>query len=198
MSICFVLGNGRSRLEIQPEKLKSKGKVYACNAIYRDFIPNYLIAVDAKMVIELTENSIQTKTEVWTNYNKRYKDFQGLHYFNPNKGWSSGPTALWLASVNAINSEVKEVYILGFDYTGIDNKLFNNVYADTKNYKRSTEPATFFGNWMSQTENVIKDFPQLTYIRVLGPGNIDFDWKKYKNYKTVSYTEFKNLINYEN
>ena len=33
----FILGNGQSRLGVNLEKLKEYGKVYGCNAIYRDF-----------------------------------------------------------------------------------------------------------------------------------------------------------------
>jgi len=40
----FVLGNGRSRLEISLDDLKKHGRVYGCNALYRDFIPDVLIA----------------------------------------------------------------------------------------------------------------------------------------------------------
>jgi hypothetical protein len=200
MATAFVLGNGRSRLQINPLELKNIGKLYACNAVYRDFMPNYLIAVDAKMIIELTENGIQNKTEVWTNPNRRYHGFQGLHYFNPSKGWSSGPTALWLASVNIMNTfePVKEIYILGFDYVGIENKKFNNVYSDTKNYKRSVEPATFFGNWLTQTESVIKEFKDVKYYRVIDDGQFVPPWTGLSNIEHISFNTFKSKVNYQN
>lgn len=200
MAISFVLGNGRSRLAITPEKLKVTGKIYACNAIYRDFIPDYLIAVDAKMIVELTDQGIQNKTEVWTNPNKKYHTLKGLHYFNPSKGWSSGPTALWLASVNIMNTfeDQKEIYILGFDYVGLNgNKTFNNVYADTENYKKSMQPPTFFGNWVSQTEQVVKEFKDVKYYRVIEKGTFKPQWG-YPNLEHITYEEFKARINYQN
>ena len=200
MSTAFVLGNGRSRLAIIPEKLKDRGKIYACNAIYRDFIPDYLIAVDSKMIVELMENGIQNKTEVWTNPNKKYQGYTGLNMFNPSKGWSSGPTALWLASVNIMNTfePIKEIYILGFDYVGLNtNKNFNNVYADTKNYKRSVEPPTFFGNWLTQTEQVIKEFKEIKYYRVIEQGTFVPTWH-YQNIEHITYEEFKTRIDYQN
>ena len=40
---CFVLGNGRSRLCIQPSDLIGYGKIYGCNALYREFDPDFLI-----------------------------------------------------------------------------------------------------------------------------------------------------------
>ena len=51
--------------------------------------------------------------EVWTNPNKAYHGFHGFHYFQPSKGWSSGPTALWLASTHGHDT----IYILGFDFS---------------------------------------------------------------------------------
>ena len=199
MATAFVLGNGRSRLAITPEKLRNAGKLYACNAVYRDFVPDYLIAVDSKMVVELNEAGIQHKTAVWTNYNKQTEKFQGLNYLNPSKGWSSGPTALWLASVHLSESASdKEIYILGFDYTGLENnKYFNNVYADTRNYKKSVEPATFFGNWLLQTEQVIKEFKDIKYYRVIENGTFVPDWT-HLNIEHITYEEFKTRIKYQN
>ena len=46
MSKVFVLGNGESRKNINLDDLKTKGVVYGCNALYRDFTPDALICVD--------------------------------------------------------------------------------------------------------------------------------------------------------
>ena len=54
-NIAFVLGNGESRKGIQIEDLKKLGTVFACNAVYRTDRPNYLIAVDPKMMHEIAE-----------------------------------------------------------------------------------------------------------------------------------------------
>ena len=49
----FVLGNGVSRASIDPEQLAKLGATYGCNALYRTFAPDYLIAVDVKMILEI-------------------------------------------------------------------------------------------------------------------------------------------------
>lgn len=161
----FVLGNGRSRLSINCKELLEIGTVYACNAVYREFNPHYLIAVDVKMVNEIVATGYHKQNQVWTNPNKGITVKTGLNYFNPHKGWSSGPTALWLAC----NQGHKEIYILGFDYMGVAGR-FNNVYADTFNYKKSTDAATYHGNWLSQTEKVIKEYKTVNFYRVIEPG----------------------------
>ena len=44
MTTAFVLGNGVSRKEIDLESLRKWGKTYGCNALYRDFAPDVLVA----------------------------------------------------------------------------------------------------------------------------------------------------------
>lgn len=165
----FVVGNGLSRSLINIPKLKFKGTVYGCNAIYRDVAPHYLIAVDKKMVLEIVATGYHKRHEVWTNPNKSFEKIEGLNYFNPSKGWSSGPTALHMAS----QLEPKEIYILGFDFRGVgnDNSKFNNIYADTNNYKKSDEVYTYYGNWVRQTVNTIKYYGTIKYYRVIQPDN---------------------------
>ena len=98
MSIAFVIGNGTSRKPIDLNQLKTFGKIYACNAVYREMNPDYLVAVDSKMITEINRSQYQINHEVWTNPNKLYKGFHKFNYFKEPLGWSSGPTALWLAS----------------------------------------------------------------------------------------------------
>ncbi len=156
-----MVGNGRSRLAINTPSLVNEGIVYGCNAQYREYEPHYLICVDVKMVNEVIASGYHKNHQVWTNPNKGVNTKSNINFFSPHKGWSSGPTALWFACTQGH----KEVFILGFDYQGLDGK-FNNVYADTFNYKKSSESATFFGNWLSQTEKVIKEFKNVKFYRV--------------------------------
>ena len=190
MTRAFVLGNGRSRLNANLKKLKKRGTVYGCNALYREFEPHVLIAVDPKMVIEICTNGYQKTHEVWTNPNSRYTKYPNLNVFKNPRGWSSGPTAL----LKACQDGHKEIFILGFDYYGIDN-YFNNVYADTQNYKRSTESATYFGNWMRQTETITKEFPQVFFYRVMdGNTKTVSEWGNINNIRQITYEDFNSRV----
>ena len=142
MSVAFVLGNGLSRKPIPFDPLKKIGKVYACNAVYRSHTPDYLVAVDAKMVNEICQAGAQLRMPVWTNPNRAYKKFKKLNYFEPSLGWSSGPTALWLCCSH--NHQM--VYLLGFDFLGTEQGKLNNIYGDTDNYKKNSDVATNHGN----------------------------------------------------
>ena len=53
MGRVFVLGNGESRLGIDLIGLKLQGKMYGCNALYRNFAPDVLICVDGGMQHEV-------------------------------------------------------------------------------------------------------------------------------------------------
>ena len=187
----FVLGNGTSRASISPDQLKHLGKIYGCNALYRSFSPDYLVAVDTKMIVEINKAGYQRKNTVWTNPNKIFARMEGFNFFQPSKGWSSGPTALWLASQHSYST----VYILGFDYQGTDNgKHFNNIYADTENYKKSKDTATYYGNWLRQTTSVINENKNIQYIRVIAPDNfIPDELNKIVNMKHITVDTFKKM-----
>lgn len=189
MNTAFVLGNGTSRKHFDVEKLRGKGNIYACNAVYRNFEPDVLIAVDPKMVHEIVADGYHHNHVVWTNYNNGYKNYTNLNYFQPSKGWSSGPTAL----AKAADDKHKTIYILGFDYMGLNGgKKFNNLFADTNNYKKSKEPATYYGNWLRQTESVIRTNTDTQFLRVTNVG--DFcpgQLNSYDNIRNIDYDELE-------
>tara|TARA_Y100000592_G_scaffold33006_1_gene52454 strand:- start:83 stop:718 length:636 start_codon:yes stop_codon:yes gene_type:complete len=175
-SIAFVLGNGESRRGIDIDDLKEKGTVFACNGVYRTHRPHYLIAVDPKMINEIAETDYMIHNKVWSNYNAHYgknkKILDHVNWFKPSLGWSSGPTALRFA----LEQGFKEIYILGFDYQGHaqsgknQGHRFNNIFKDTRNYKKSNEMATFHGNWLNQTKRCVQDFPDVKFHRVIPTG----------------------------
>ncbi len=184
----FVLGNGKSRLNIKPHDLKKYGKIYGCNALYREFEPDYLIAVDPKMIVEIEKSGYQRTHEVWTNPNSKYRNYKGFNYFQPSLGWSSGPTALDLAAKHGAH----EIYIFGFDLQGIKG-LLNNVYADSPNYRRSSDTATYYGNWQRQTEQVIKKNYRIKFFRVVEKDFFNPDWS-FANFRHITYEELYRMM----
>ena len=101
----FVLGNGESRKGIKVADLQKHGKVYACNAIYRTENPDWLIAVDPKMLLEISETDYMIKNKVYSNfnsaqYNRNQRILDHVTWSRPSLGWSSGPTALRLSLIH--------------------------------------------------------------------------------------------------
>ena len=187
----FVLGNGTSRKSIDLNQLKENGKVYGCNALFREFAPDFLVAVDTKMILEINKAAYQHSHPVWTNPNRAFNKMNGFNFFQTSKGWSSGPTALWLASTHSTDT----IYIIGFDYAGIDDKV-NNIYADTYNYKKSYEKATYHGNWVRQTMITCQKFNKKRYIRVLGENAYTpKEFLDLTNLSNISIEEFNNSFN---
>jgi len=172
-SIAFVLGNGESRKGIDINDLKERGTVFACNAVYRTHRPHYLVAVDPKMMLEIAETDYMVHNKVWSNFNAQYNKIPMImdhaNWFKPSLGWSSGPTALRMACDHGH----KDIYILGFDYQGHkeDSKSnrfkLNNMFGDSRNYKKRSDEATFYGNWMNQTKRCLQDYPEVKFHRVI-------------------------------
>ena len=202
-NVAFVLGNGESRKGIRIADLKQHGTVFACNAVYRNEEPDYLVAVDPKMILEISETEYPKTHEVWSNYNHQYEKNENaknhIKWFQPSLGWSSGPTALKLAA----DKKFKTIYILGFDYQGhvkdAKNKRFgfNNVFKDTRNYKKSTDEATYHGNWLRQTGIVIQKNPKNQYIRVVQDDRMGFqaeEFRRFHNYSEMIVSDFRNAF----
>ena len=198
----FVLGNGESRKGIKIADLKKHGTVFACNAVYRTEEPDFLVAVDPKMILEIAETDYPKTHEVWSNYNHQYSKNETakthIKWFQPSLGWSSGPTALKMAA----DKKFSRIYILGFDYQGHPRNErgksfhFNNVFKDTRNYKNSKDEATYHGNWLNQTKRVLTDYQNIEFIRVVVP--ISFkphELEFQKNFKNMEISEFISIHN---
>lgn len=162
MAIAFVLGNGQSRRTIDPVDLKKHGKVYGCNALYRTFAPDCLVATDRPIAQEIQNSGYSLKNIFYT---RRPLTNLGAKVI-PKKyfGNSSGPVAIALAALDGH----KKIYMLGFDMGPSSSGKFNNMYADTDFYKSSKDTATFTGNWIRQIQIICRDFPQHEFVRVIG------------------------------
>ena len=57
----FCIGNGESRQGYDLDKLKPFGKIYGCNAIYRDYMPDVLTAVDHGIMHEIYHAGVAQK-----------------------------------------------------------------------------------------------------------------------------------------
>lgn len=182
--IAFVLGNGQSRKQIDIDSLKQYGTVYGCNAIYRDYSPDYLVAVDEKMVRELAKHKVDKRITCYTSY---YNQIPGdFHFFPKHPGKNSGHSAMILA---CLHNHTK-VYMIGFDYIGVDG-LFNNVYADTDNYRKSTEQEAGYTQWYVELRNTLQSHPDTKFIRVVG--NKHYLNLSEKNFTEITVEQFKEL-----
>jgi hypothetical protein len=163
MTIAFVLGNGISRNVIDLSQLRPIGSIYGCNALFRDFVPDCLVATD-RPIAETIQNSGYSKNNRF--YTRRPIPGLGAHSV-PEKyhGNSSGPIACAIAALDGHH----KIYMLGFDMGPIAGNLFNNVYAGSDFYKAIDAVPTFTGNWIKQIKIITKDFSKKQFTRVVGP-----------------------------
>jgi len=61
----FCIGNGESRQSLDLNTFKPHGKIYGCNALYRDFIPDVLTAVDHGIMHEIYQSGYCDNNETW-------------------------------------------------------------------------------------------------------------------------------------
>ena len=188
----FVLGNGVSRRGIDLHTLKKHGRIYGCNALYREFDPDVLVSTDPGISREIQESGWPSKDK-HTHWTRRPFAGSASKKLLPNyTGMSSGPNALKLACID--KREHKEIYLLGFDLGSVGD-LFNNMYADTEHYKKSTEKATFGGNWFNQIMRIMSEHLDIQFYRVVtDSSNSNYDkLRSIPNLKTITKSDFQSL-----
>jgi hypothetical protein len=190
MSTAFVLGNGISRRGLDLTTLKLHGKIYACNGIYREFVPNVLVATDRPISTAIQESGYALKNPFYT---RRPVDGLGANTVpKPYFGFSSGPIAVALAAEHGAS----KIYMLGFDMGPIKNNQINNIYAGTEFYKPQTSVPTFTGNWIKQLTQITKDFPDCEFVRVHGPTTAAItQFDSIKNFKKMDLSGFSLSFN---
>jgi hypothetical protein len=162
MTTAFVLGNGVSRQNIDLKLLKQKGKIYGCNALYREFTPDVLVATDRPIATAIQESGYALVNKFYTR--KPLENTGALGVPGPYHGYSSGPIAVALAAQDGH----QYVYLLGFDMGPNKNQKINNLYAGTEFYKSPESPPTFTGNWLKQICKIINDHPNTVFTRIAG------------------------------
>ena len=194
MKEACVLGNGTSRLQFNLDEVQSSMTTYGCNALYRDFIPDYLISMDSSMVDEILKANAHHKTQFWTQHTNRIDDIakQGepINFFWGQKETiDSGNSALTLALQNG--HEV--VYMLGFDYS-TDISVLPNVYVGTPNYNKThVWPAASKRDtqWVNRLRSILKNYPNQKVIRVNGTRPSDISQI---NYSEITIQQFKDTL----
>jgi hypothetical protein len=188
----FVLGNGISRKGIDLYALKKYGRIYGCNALYREFDPDVLVSTDPAISKEIQASGWPKKDrhEHWTR--KPWADSGSKKLHPEYKGMSSGPNALNLACRDP--AEHKEIYLLGFDLGSTPGSRFNNMYAGTPCYKDVNAGPTFGGNWYNQILRIMNENPKCQFYRVITRHSCEYDkLRTLPNLKLMEKTEFQSL-----
>jgi hypothetical protein len=193
-NVGFVIGNGESRTGFDLNLLMPIGKVFGCNALYRDFTPDLLFCMDEGITWEVRESGFfpfiyrdwGTNGEVQGNlilntYGTKYPDW----------GYAAGPTAVRFMCEHF--PLVNQIYMLGFDLYGLEGKV-NNVYKGTPCYASEDNEATFFRGWVKRLGEVFDLFPRINFFRVGNTSDpIPDEWLK-SNVLFISYPDLYSIL----
>ena len=159
----YVIGNGPSRQGFDLNKLKDTGQTYGCNALYRDFIPDFIFSVDTRMTQQMVADEVGLKTFHYAPaLEVNRKQSKGmLHLIPHNPHWISGNTAFWTAGVHGH----KNIYLIGFDFREYGKGELNNIYQGTDNYGERNGGDIFEG-WLKQFRDMLKIRPYVNYTIV--------------------------------
>lgn len=193
MNSCVVIGNGTSRLQFDLNIIGDKFTTYGCNALYRDYMPDYLVSIDWFMVDEIVKAKAHYKTKLFAQHDNNLDKLSETEPINfveitPDTV-DSGHSAINLAASHRFDT----VYMIGFDYI-VQGKI-NNVYAGTRNYARKNAPQVQTLASMSapsRMKNYCKRYPDTKFIRVNGNNyNLPIDEPNFIN---ITPEEFNNIL----
>jgi len=162
----FLIGNGESRKGFDLNKLKPYGKVYGCNAIYRDFVPDVLVSVDHGIMHEIYHSGYCYDNETWFRDWTKCPDFmyEDLVYAGLSK-IDIDELNKWHVKTENKRIDEKEFVMHGANLSGLVKILHKDKRIEEKNIN-SNQLAV---SW-------VKDNDKAHNINEIMPNNIDIGW----------------------
>ena len=141
-----AIGNGESRLGFDLNHVLNhisgiggvdSLQTYGCNALYRDYTPDFLVAVGDDIVKEIAYSGYTAKNIVYTN-GQHILEYPGMFYLIPqNINYDAGAIAAYMACFDGH----KKVFLLGYDSYD-EQSPTNNVYKNTVGYPTDEDTHT--------------------------------------------------------
>jgi len=185
--VAYIAGNGESRRRICVRKVKEKGYLYGCNALYKEITPDVLVATDYD----------QAHTIQMTGYAKHNRFYTREPYANTGAKKLKMPYANWCSGANAIQLAIedghKELYIFGFDF-GSNNGKFNNVYAGHEHYRKKNDEPIDGKNWFWQISILIKFNKTVKFNFVFGEESVQEYIDLLQNFENVKILSIRDFL----
>ena len=188
--VAYAIGNGASRLSINLKWLHKPhgrlfghemGQTYGCNAVHRDFEPQFLIVNNQIIINELVQKQQELTSTVFANTSMILDNPGFMHLIPYNFRSNAGTMALYLACFHEHN----KIYMLGYDNIPRDGAE-SNVYQDTDGYTQS-KPS---GKWVKNVENIMKMYPNTEFVRVETLQQPPESWLWCSNFRQISHKDF--------
>lgn len=195
-SQAVAIGNGRSRLDFDLSLIANhKGGVlasdklqsYGCNGLYRDFTPDFLIAIGS-IVDEIAASNYVPANIVYTLAEGVLKYPGKFHLIPQNIHIDAGALAAYMAAFDGH----KKVFLLGYDHYHMDAPgNINTVYSDTDHYPSSDDSSN--GESFALTlSTVMRTYSNVEFVRVM-PTSAAWHHPKFgplANFRQISYQDF--------
>lgn len=172
--IAYVLGNGRSRAELDLTKLPVEDAILiGCNYITKEIPPDYQVCVDERFYSEM-EQLRRSPLILLDRMNKRlhYSTGETLHIFERQYPWNSG---LYACAVGAIMG-AETVYMLGMDFgsrTGAINHMHGDDTCKALTIIKNNYVHPRSNDVGGRVQRLVDLFPKTDFVRV-GPRDDPF------------------------
>ena len=166
MSKIFCIGNGESRKDFDLNTLKSHGKIYGCNALYREFTPDVLISVDHGIMHEIYHSGYCYNNETWFRDWTRCPDFmyESLVYAGLSK-IDIDEINKWHVKNENTRTNEKEFVMHGANLSG----LVTILNKDKSKFQKNINSNQLVISW-------VRDNDKARNINDIMPNNIDLGW----------------------
>ena len=132
----FIIGNGESRRNFDLNDIKGVAPIYGCNALYRDFSPDWLVAVDEGVIDEINSSTFPKESTLFPRSKAEEYEPADMH---PGRNRYPRNNSGMYAMQRAIEKDHNVLLCLGFDFLINDSYLScTNLFAGTKNYGAET------------------------------------------------------------
>ena len=132
----FIIGNGESRRNFDLNDIKGVAPIYGCNALYRDFSPDWLVAVDEGVIDEINSSNFPKESTLFPRSKAEEYEPADMH---PGRNRYPRNNSGMYAMQRAIEKDHNVLLCLGFDFLINDSYLScTNLFAGTKNYGAET------------------------------------------------------------
>lgn len=191
-----IIGNGPTRLDFDLRHLDHPSgllgaetlQTYGCNALYRDFTPDFLVASGDNGIVPEIANSVYVDNNIVYTNAIHLLEFPGKFYLIPYDPYAdAGTTAAYIAAFDGH----KKIYMLGFD--GHDTPGVNfNIYAGTNGYDATNTDDIRSDKWEQNQKQLFDVYNDVEFIRVtpLGRGQVPNYFKYSPNFRQISFRDF--------
>ena len=120
MGIAYIIGNGPSRKGLDLDTLE--GTTFGCNALYRDYSPDYLVSGDSNIIKEICKSEYPKDNEcIFPDYDPIPIDMKDIILTQFDSSYTIKESDLdrweecWIFGLQDDISDIMEVHVVGVD-----------------------------------------------------------------------------------